>query len=56
MLAVNGYMLHCAVKKRKRMHFMKRYGPFFLTFLAMFLILADLMRHVLQDTNGRGYF
>jgi len=51
MLAVNGYMLHCAIKKRKRMPFFKKWGPFLLTFIAMFLILADLMRHVLQDTN-----
>lgn len=52
MLAVNGYMLHCALKKRKRMTFWKKWGPFMLTFAAMFLILADLLRHVLQDTNG----
>lgn len=51
MLAVNGYMLHCALKKRKRMTFWKKWGPFMLTFAAMFLILADLLRHVLQDTN-----
>ncbi len=52
MLAVNGYMLHCVFKKRKRMTFWKKWGPFMLTFAAMFLILADLLRHVLQDTNG----
>lgn len=51
MLAVNGYMLHCVFKKRKRMTFWKKWGPFMLTFAAMFLILADLLRHVLQDTN-----
>ena len=51
MLAVNGWMLHGAIKKRKRLVTWKRFGPFVLTFIAMFLIMADLLRHVLQDVN-----
>jgi len=45
--ALNVYMFYCAIKKRKG----KRYQfiPFLLTFFALFLICADLMRHVLAD-------
>jgi len=51
MIALNGYMLHCAIKKRSKLPFHKRYGPFFLTVAAALLIMADLLRHVLQDTK-----
>lgn len=30
---------------------MRRYGPFYLTLLAVPLIMADLTRHVLQDAD-----
>jgi len=50
MLAVNGYMLYCAITKRahEKKH---RYTPLILTSIAAVLIMADLSRHVLQDLN-----
>jgi len=36
--------------KRPGPHFNK-YGPFYLVLLSFPLIMADLMRHILQDTN-----
>jgi len=51
MIALNVYMFHCAIKKRSKLPFAKQFGPFFLTVGAALLILADLFRHVLQDTK-----
>jgi hypothetical protein len=51
MLGLNAYMLYCAIQKRKKMSPIKRFGPFILTVFAMFLIMADLLRHILQDRN-----
>jgi len=51
MVALNGYMLYCALTKRKKLSFGQKFGPFMLTVLAAFLIMADLLRHVLQDVN-----
>jgi uncharacterized Tic20 family protein len=47
MIAVNLYMLYCAIKKRKGYKY--RYIPFCITVLAGCLIMADLLRHVLAD-------
>jgi len=51
MLALNIYMLHCAFKKRKKLPHFKKFGPFYFTVVAAFFILADIIRHVLQDTD-----
>jgi len=51
MIALNGYMLRCAIQRRKKMPFFQKFGPFLLCVVAALLILADLMRHVLQDVN-----
>jgi len=49
MLCVNGYILYCAVTKRRGLRF--QYAPLCLTLIAAVLIMADLSRHVLQDVN-----
>lgn len=51
MIAVNSYILYCAIKKRSRLPHIKKFGPFYLTVAAGILIMADLVRHVLQDVN-----
>jgi len=51
MIALNAYMFYCAKKKRTKFPFGKKYGPFMLTVAAALLIMADLLRHVLQDVN-----
>jgi len=51
MIALNSYMFYCAIKKRRKMSFWKKFGPSILTVFAALLIMADLLRHVLQDTN-----
>jgi len=51
MIALNAYMMYCAITKRKKLPFTQKFGPFMLTVVAGLLILADLLRHVLQDTN-----
>ena len=43
------YMYYCT-RRRAGPHFYK-YGPTDLVFLASILIMADLVRHVLQDEN-----
>jgi len=48
MIAVNIYMYWSARKKRSGKY---KYAPLLLTILAALLIMADLTRHVLQDTN-----
>jgi len=37
--------------KRKRLPFWLRFGPLFLTLIAVPLVMADLMRHVLLDSG-----
>jgi len=49
MLCMCGYMLYCARTKRAKKSY--RYVPFFMTVLASLLIMADLLRHVLQDVG-----
>jgi len=51
MIALNGYMLYCALTKRRKLPFQQKFGPFILTVIAALLIMADLLRHVLQDVN-----
>jgi len=51
MVAVNAYMLYCALTKRKKLPPLKKYGPFCLTVAAALFVMADLLRHVLQDTG-----
>jgi len=50
MIAINVYMFYGAWKKRGHIKsHIKRYGPSYLTVLAGFLIMADLLRHLLLD-------
>jgi len=51
MLGLNIYILYCCIAKRRKLPPFSRFGPSILCFFAMLLILADLMRHVLQDTG-----
>lgn len=51
MLVTNAYMLWSAVKYRQGLTPWRQWGPYCLTVLAAFLILADPSRHVLQDTG-----
>jgi len=51
MIAVNAYILYCARTKRTKLPHFKQYGPFYLTVAAALFIMADLLRHVLQDVN-----
>jgi len=50
MVGITGYNLHCSRRREDRGHFFQ-YGPTYLTFMASILIMADLMRHVLQDAD-----
>lgn len=49
MLAITLYTLYCA-RKRSAPH-CNKWGPSYLVFMASILIMADLVRHVLQDAN-----
>jgi len=50
MLGITGYMLYNAKKYRFGTHW-QQYGPTYLCAVAALMIMADLMRHVLQDAN-----
>ena len=50
MIGVTAYVAWSA-KRRKHLPTWKKWGPTILTAVAGVLILADLVRHVLQDTN-----
>ena len=49
MIGITAYTFYCT-KRRKGVHF-HVYGPTYLMILASILVMADLMRHVLQDAN-----
>lgn len=49
MTAITLYLLYCS-RRRTGPHCHK-YGPTYIMILASLLIMADLMRHVLQDAN-----
>jgi len=49
MIGVNIYIFY-KCRQRKGSHW-KKYGPLYFTIIAAFLIMADLIRHVLQDVN-----
>jgi len=49
MLGIAIYVFYCARTKRRGKQF--QYGPFIIIVFATLLIMADLMRHVLQDAN-----
>jgi len=51
MIVVNGFMLYTIKKRDRSRGFLFYYGPLILTLIATPLILADIVRHVLQD-NG----
>jgi len=50
MLGITGYMLYNARKYRFGSHW-EKYGPTYLCAIASLMVMADLMRHVLQDAN-----
>jgi len=50
MIVVNVYVAY-KTKSRPKKPIWKRFGPLVCTICAAFLIMADLLRHVLQDTN-----
>lgn len=49
MLAITAYVAWC-VRRRWGTHW-QRFGPLYFTILSVPLIMADLTRHVLQDTD-----
>lgn len=49
MLAITAYMIYCS-RRRHGPHCFK-YGPTYIMLMASVLIMADLVRHVLQDAN-----
>jgi len=51
MIGVNIYIFYCGLTKRRGQSFWKRFGPMLFTILASILIMADLVRHLLQDLN-----
>jgi len=51
MLGMTGYMAWSSRKRSKKSHFHK-YGPTYLVALASLFIMADLSRHVLEDTHA----
>jgi len=50
MFGISLYTLNCTKRRKGKGHFFQ-YGPTYLTILSSFLILADLVRHVLQDAD-----
>ena len=50
MITVNAVMLY-TMRRRAHMAGFQRYGPFVLTLCAAPLIMADIIRHVLQDAD-----
>jgi len=51
MIVVNGFMIYTLNKRDRSKGFLFYYGPLMLTLLATPLILADIVRHILQDTG-----
>jgi len=51
MIAINAFMYHNMTKYRRGMDTRQRIGPFLCTLIAAPLIMADLTRHILSDTN-----
>lgn len=51
MLIVIGFLVYSLKKRPAKLGFVQRYGPLILVCIAAPLIMADLTRHVLQDTN-----
>lgn len=51
MLVVTGFMVYTLKKRDRERGFLFYYGPLILTMIATPLILADIIRHVLQDTG-----
>jgi len=51
MIGVNIYIFYCGLTKRRGQSFWKRFGPLCFTIFAALLIMADLVRHLLQDIN-----
>lgn len=51
MIIVNGFMVYTLKNRNRNRGKVFYYGPVFLTILATPLILADIIRHVLQDTG-----
>jgi len=49
MLVVNGFMVYTLKNRDKSQGCCKYYGPLILTIFATFFIMADLVRHLLQD-------
>jgi len=60
LILLNAYMIWSARKYRRGLPHFKCYGPLYLTIIASFLIMADLLRHLLLDhniwTNGGGEY
>jgi len=50
MLAMTGYMAWSSRRRKKRTH-CYQFGPTYLVAFASLLIMADLTRHVLEDTK-----
>lgn len=51
MLVVNGFMVYTLKNRDRSQGFLFFYGPLMLTMIATPLILADVVRHVLQDAG-----